>query len=289
MARAVMIDGAHVPPEQATVSVFDRGFLYGDSVFETIRTYGGRPFEIDSHLARLVRSAEGVFIDLPVSTAVLAGEVQEAIRVAGNAESYVRVMLTRGASELGIDPSLSVRSLRVIIAAPLVPPPPEAYDHGIGAVTFATRRVADGTAVAGAKIGNYLVSVLAMRAARATGAAEALVVDSEGRIVEGATSNVFFVERGALVTPPEEAGILPGITRRIVLDVARYLGIGVALRAPRVDEVFEEVFISSSIRELLAVVRLDGAPVGSGAPGPVFRRILAAFRTRVRDMLPPSG
>jgi branched-chain amino acid aminotransferase len=282
MGRAVMIDGSRVPLEQATVSVFDRGFLYGDSVFETIRTYGGRPFELDRHLSRLARSSGAVFIDLPVSTEVLAREIGECIQAAGNAESYVRVMLTRGSGELGIDPALSAGALRVIIVAPLQPPPEEAYNAGIGAVTFATRRVADGTAVAGAKIGNYLVSVLGMRAARARGAAEALIVDGDGRIVEGATSNVFFVERGALVTPPEDTGILPGITRGVVLDVARELGIGVTLRAPRVDEVFDEVFISSSIRELLSVVRLDGKPVGGGAPGPVFRRILAAFRDRVR-------
>src|SRR5690606_15659414 len=167
MTRQVMIDGRLVGEHAARVSVFDRGFLYGDSVFETIRTYGGRPFALDHHLQRLRRSAELVYIPLPVSEADLAREVDEAVRAAQNPESYVRVMVTRGQGELGLDPALAEVPLRVVIVGPLQPPPASAYDDGVGVVTFRTERPSDSTPAQGAKIGNYLVAVLAVRAARA--------------------------------------------------------------------------------------------------------------------------
>jgi branched-chain amino acid aminotransferase len=281
-----MIDGSVEPLERATVSVLDRGFLYGDSVFETLRTYGGVPYALDRHLERLEKSARLVHIDLPVSRVALGLEIAEAVRNAGCDECYVRVTITRGSGELGLDPSLAGKPLRVILVTPLVSPPEAAHADGISAITHAARRTGDGTALAGAKVGNYLVSILAVREAKTRGAAEALFVDGEGRIVEGATSNVFFVARGRLMTPPEESGILPGITRATVLEIAAQRGIDVEYRAPSVREMgsFEEVFITSSIRELLAVVRLDGVSVGSGTPGPVFKRLLAGFRDVVRPV-----
>jgi branched-chain amino acid aminotransferase len=280
----VVLDGQYCPPAEPTVSVFDRGFLYGDSVFETLRTYGGKPFGLDEHLRRLERSAELVFIPLPLSREELAREVLAAIAAAGNEESYVRLMITRGQGPLGLDPALADRPRRVIIVQPLVPPPAEQYEQGIGAISYRTERVADATSAQGAKIGNYLISVLAMREARGRGAAEALVVDGQGRLLEGASSNVFLVERGTLLTPPVEAGILAGITRAHLLQLAAGLGIPIELRAPRLDETAnaDELFISSSIRELLAVVRLDGTQIGSGRPGPVYQRLLAAFRAHTR-------
>jgi branched-chain amino acid aminotransferase len=283
MNQIAVVNGIVAPLAEATVSVLDRGFLYGDSVFETLRTYGGVPFALDRHLSRLERSAALAYIELPVSIPDLAREVHDAVQAAGNAESYVRVMLTRGRGELGLDPGLATETTRVVIVTPLAAPPPSVYEHGIAGVTFAARRSADGTDAAGAKIGNYLVSVLAMRKARAAGAAEALIVDGRGAVVEGATSNVFFVADGALVTPPEEDGILPGITRAVALDVARKLSIPVTFRSPQVEELdaFDEVFISSSIRELVAVVRIDGNAVADGAPGDVYRRLLEGFRLAV--------
>lgn len=284
MNRIAVVDGIIAPLAEAKVSVLDRGFLYGDSVFETLRTYGGVPFALDRHLSRLERSAALAYIELPVSIPELAREVHEAVETAGNAESYVRVMLTRGRGELGLDPGLATETTRVVIVTPLTAPPPSVYEHGIATVTFAARRSADGTDAAGAKIGNYLVSVLAMRKARGAGAAEALIVDGRGAVVEGATSNVFFVTGGALVTPPEEDGILPGITRAVALDVARTLSIPVTFRSPRVEELdaLDEVFISSSIRELVAVVRIDGKPVADGQPGAVYRKLLDGFRRHVQ-------
>lgn len=282
-----MIDGNLLEPEQATISVFDRGFLYGDAVFETIRTYGGMPFEIDQHLQRLEWSAGRVFIPLPVSLAVLRSEVYAAVDAAQNPESYIRVMVTRGRGAMGLDPSTTEHSVRVIIVDRLDPPPPEAYAQGIATITFKTQRFGDATAAAGAKVANYLVAVLAMREARAVGASEALITDHTGRIVEGSTSNVFAAHAGELVTPPESAGILPGITRRRVLEAAADLGIPVRYSA--FDQAslcdHDELFVCSSIRELLPVVRVDGRPVGGGAPGPITRALLAKFRENVaKDM-----
>ena len=280
----VMIDGRPMAPEAARVSVFDRGFLYGDSVFEALRTYAGRPFALERHLARLADSAARVFIELPVSLEQLGREVQSAIVGAGNTESYVRLTVTRGVGEtLGLDPGLSRHPARVIIVTPLTPPPPETYLEGVPVVSYRTERVTDGSAAAGAKVGNYLVAVLANREARAAGCYEALIVDGRGRVVEGATSNVFAVlDDGTLVTPPEQDGILLGITRETLLELADELKLAVRLQSLPLDELKHaaEVFVCSSIRELVPVVRIDGARIGSGSPGPHSLRLLAGFREK---------
>lgn len=281
-----MIDGNLHAPEDARVSVFDRGFLFGDSVFETIRTYDGKPFALDEHLARLVKSTERTFIPLPVTLDVLRREILETVTAAANPESYIRAILTRGSGPLGLDSSFEARPTRVVIVAPLVSPAPEAYAEGVGLVTYRTQRVAEATDAAGAKVGNYLVAILAMRAAREAGASEALIVDAGGRVVEGASSNVFAVVEGRLVTPPEDDGILLGITRRLVLEVAREKGLPIELRSLMVDEVYraDEVFVSSSIRELLPAVRVDDQTIGSGKPGAVTLELLQRFRQKVKTI-----
>ncbi|MEP7053132.1 MAG: aminotransferase class IV [Pseudomonadota bacterium] len=275
-----MIDGRIVPPEQAVVSVFDRGFLYGDSVFETLRSYQGRLFALDAHLERLQQSAARVLIPLPVSLQTLRAELLQAVRAQASAESYVRLTLTRGIGRtLGLDPELADKPLRVVLVTPLAQPAAELYERGIAAITFRAQRPSDAPGVADAKIGNYLLAVLAMRAARTAGAAEALIEDGHGCILEGATSNVFAVFRGTLVTPPHSAAILPGITRARVLELARdYLP--VEERALLKTELVQadEVFITSSIRELLPVVRIDGRAVGPGTPGPIALGLLQRFR-----------
>jgi branched-chain amino acid aminotransferase len=277
-----MIDGRFVAPEDATVSVFDRGFLYGDSVFETLRTYGGKPYKLDEHLERLQQSAGRVFISMPLSKPQLAAEVHAALERAGNTESYVRLMITRGQGELGLDPSRAEHPLRVSIVAELKPLPAELYARGISVISFKTRRASDHTGAEGAKIGNYLVAVLAMRAAKERSAAEALIVDQQGRVVEGASSNVFFVIDGQLCTPPVEAGILAGITRAGVLEAAEHLKLPTRFATPTVSEIqaADEVFVCSSLREVLPVVELDGVPIGDGRPGALTRRLHAEFRRR---------
>jgi branched-chain amino acid aminotransferase len=277
------------------VSVFDRGFLYGDSVFETLRTYGGRPFALIQHVDRLAQSARKVFIDLPVDAPTLCAEIAAAceqvrreqvqqgaaeLESARPTELYIRLMVTRGVGALGLDPGLATDPLRVLIVTRLSPPPPEVYEKGISVVSYRVARLADHTEASGAKLGNYLVAVLATRKAAAAHAKEALIVDGAERVLEGATSNVFWVQADELRTPGLDAGILDGITRQHVLQVAAQLGKKVRLETPTLSDLVaaREVFISSSVRELVPVVEVDGKRIGNGVPGPVTLELLAAFR-----------
>lgn len=282
VTRLASIDGVILPPEEAKVSVYDRGFLYGDSVFETIRTYAGEPFALDEHLARLERSAERVAMGLPLPRADFALEIRKAIRAARNPESTVRVMLTRGSGPLGLDPALATQQLRVVLVEPLHPYPAEVYRDGVKVITVRTRRATDEVAQ-GAKVSNYLASMMALRDAKAAGAHEALLLNAAGEVLEGTTSNVFALAGGALATPPEEAGILAGITRAHVMEVAGELGIPVQVKALPLDQLVaaEEVFITSSIREIVPVIQVDARIIGSGSPGRVTRTLHAAFRQKV--------
>jgi branched-chain amino acid aminotransferase len=281
--RVVVIDGVVTTPERATVSVYDRGFLYGDAVFEVLRTYGGRPFALGEHLARLHRSAEKVFIDLPVDEATLAREVSTGIAAAHNEESYLRLMITRGSGPLSLDPATATHPLRVLFVEPVVPPSREVYAHGVALASARTHRAVDATTAAGAKVTNYLPNLLALREAKRKGAQEVLVIDERDQVIEGATSNVFIVRGGRVATPPESAGILPGITRAHVMAAAAAAGIPCDERALSLDEVYaaDEVFITSSIREVVPVVRVDDRVVGTGSPGGVARALHGCFRQAV--------
>jgi branched-chain amino acid aminotransferase len=281
MTTLVSLDGTIVPPEDARVSVFDRGFLYGDSVFEALRTYNGVAFALGEHLMRLARSAKRALIEMPVPLEVFRREIQAVLAAANNTESYIRLLVTRGqGSALGLDPGLAHKPLRVVIVMEHKPLPDAMYERGVGVVTFKTQRAADFTPASGAKLSNYMVAVLAIEEARRAGAEEAIVLDAGGRVVEGTTSNVFLVRQGVLVTPPEEAGILMGITREKVLELARREGIAVEERSffPKELVAADEAFISSSIREIAPVVTVDGAPVGRGKPGPTTLKLLARLR-----------
>ena len=279
MSRVASIDGVLHAPEEARVSVYDRGFLYGDSVFETIRTYGGEPFALGEHLARLARSAAKIGFTLPIAAADLALEVRRAVRAARNDESYVRVTVTRGTGPLGLDPALARAPLRVILVEPFAPPPAALYRDGVRAVTTRVDRPAD--AAPGAKVGNYLASLLALQAAKAQGAHEAILLDARGDVLEGATSNVFFVHDGALLTPPEDAGILAGITRAQAIEVAGELGVPVRLITFSPTLPAQEAFLTSSLREMVPLAQVNERRFGDGLPGPITRAIHTAFRRRV--------
>ncbi len=281
--RVVSLDGVLAQPEQASVSVFDRGFLYGDAVFEVLRTYSGRPFSLQEHLARLRRSADKVFIPMPVDEATLGREVEAALAAAGNQESYVRIVLTRGSGPLSLDPDTASHPLRVILVEPVKPPARDLYARGIALAVVHGRRVTDDTAAVGAKVTNYLPNLLALREAKRKGAQEALFVDAQGHVLEGASSNVFVVAGGRVSTPPSAAGILPGITRVHALAAAAALGIPTEERTVPLDELLaaDEVFVTSSIRELLPVVRVDERVVGAGTPGAMTRALHRRFRENV--------
>lgn len=280
MGRAVSIDGVLTAPEEAKVSVYDRGFLYGDGVFETLRTYGGEPFALDEHLHRLEASARSIGVTLPVSLPVLGREVRSTLAAAGNPEGYARIMISRGQGPLGLDPALATAPLRVILAEPLVPLPSALYRDGVTTVTDRADRAAD--AAPGAKVTNYLASMLALARAREKGAHETLLLDGEGLILEGATSNFFLVVEGELLTPPK-GHILAGVTRAHVLEIASKEGFPARYGAIGKGDLREanEAFLTSSLREILPVIRVDDVLIGTGRPGPVARKLHGAFRRAV--------
>jgi branched-chain amino acid aminotransferase len=293
MPTVVNLDGVLVTPEQARVSVFDRGFLYGDSVYEVIRTYGGRTFEEPAHLGRLRHSAERIGLSPKWDAARTSREIARTLEAARGGdrpdpeaapwnagERYVRVVMTRGAGEIGLDPALAVDPVALVIAQPLHGPPARAYRDGVTAAIVGVRRAAPEAIDPSAKTGAHLPNVLAVKEARDAGAYEALLLDGRGFVTEGSSSNVFAVSGGVLRTPPLAAGILEGVTRGVVLRVARELGIAVAEAALRPEDLegAEEVFITSTIREIVSVIRLGDRAVGSGRPGPVTRRLHAQFR-----------
>jgi branched-chain amino acid aminotransferase len=276
------IDGALFPPDQARISVFDRGFLYGDSAFEAMRTYAKRSFRERDHLERLQRSCDRLRITLPISLDELSRRVARAIENSALPECYIRIVVTRGSGPMGLDLTLASAPSVVVYALPLNLPDARMYREGIAVHLVHTVRSTDGGPAAGAKTSNYLASMLALDDAKRRGASEAIIVDAQGHVVEGTTSNIFLVRDGALYTPPVEAGILEGITRRTVFELAASRGMPcreVELRAADLHAA-TEVFITSSIREIVPVVRVDDVVIGDGAPGASTLELLDAYRAR---------
>ena len=281
----VSIDGQVVDSGAARVSVFDRGFLYGDSVFEVFRTYSGVPFGQREHLERLQRSADRLMISMPVSLETLSSEVAATLDAAGEGEWYVRVVITRGMGPLTYDPTTATQSLRVVIVAPVTVPPAERYERGIAVVTLHASRPTDDERAAGAKASNYLANLLAVYEANQKGAQEALMLGRSGQILEGASSNIFIVKDGTLRTPEPQPGILIGITRATVLAAAAAEGMPVDEAEIRPEDLYaaDEAFLTSSIREVMPVVSADGQTIGSGAPGSVTKRLHRAYLQAVAE------
>lgn len=291
MGTLLNVEGRLVPPEQAFVPVLDRGFLYGDSVYEVVRTYAGRVFELGRHLRRMETSASRIGLVLPPRERI-ESELFRTIEAAGNAESYARIIVTRGEGRFGLAPHLAEGLNRLVyLVRPLEPPAPEQYDRGLEMAVTRIRRNPPQALDPALKTGNYLNSVLALGESHAAGADDALMLDIHGQVTEASTSNVFFVERGAVVTAPLALGMLDGVTRALVIDVARGEGFQVR-EEPRGIEALaaaDEAFVTSSLREVMAatsLVLLDGEKpdrrvIAGGKPGPITRRLHAAFRRYV--------
>jgi len=276
----VSIDGLIQDEAEAVIPVTDRGFLYGDSVYEVVRTYRGKPFALAEHLERLEQSAASLDITLHDGLEPITRDLIATLAAAGHAESYVRVIITRGSGPIGLDPGLADHPRRVVIVAPFKPLPAVWYQEGVAIHLVATGRSGAHPLLAGAKSGNYLVNVLALGAARAQGAHEAILLDQDEHVTEGASSNLFLVADGQLHTPPLSAGILEGITRHKVCELASAAGFGVQERVIHRRELdsADEIFLTSTLREILPVQRVDGQPVGDQCPGPVSRRLMEDYR-----------
>jgi len=272
-----------VDPADAKISVFDRGFLYGDSVYETMRTAGGWPLELDRHLRRLRRSGDGIGLTIPFSDEHLADAVARTHAASGNDESYVRLVVTRGSGPVAIDPRHGEHPLMVVLVKPLELPAAEEYVHGISAVIVGITKNAGTSLDPTIKSGNYLNNILALRQAIAQGGQDAIMCSPEGAVSEGATSNVFMVAGGQLETPHLRTGLLPGITRQAIFDLAEALGLSVGETRMSPDHLrsAQEVFLTSSVRGIMPVTQLDGVVVGTGEAGPLTVRLQAAYRDYV--------
>jgi branched-chain amino acid aminotransferase len=277
--------GEIVDREHATVSVLDRGFLYGDSVFEAFRTYRGVPLFLPEHLERLAASCAAVAMPFPpareIADATLATIAAAEAADPAHGDSYVRVIVSRGEGEIGLDPALAEgsgpRLVVLVMTAKL--PSRELYAEGAKLEIVGSRRSPRHAMDPKVKSSNYLNNVLALAEARKTGAYEAVMLDREGRILEGSTSNVFLARGGTLITPALEVGILEGITRRHVLELARVAGITVTEARPLPEdlETADEAFITSSIRGVLPMTRVGEHILSGGRPGPLTRRVMALY------------
>ena len=280
------IDGGIVPLEEARIPVTDRGFLFADSVFDTVRTYDGRPFLLGDHLDRLRRSAHTLALPIPWPDAVLVGHVEATLAARGfPGEAAVRIMVTRGDGGSGLALPEPTRPRLVILCRPAPVVPAALQSAGISLVRPGGTQKA--SAVPGhVKSGAYLPNVLALHGGRARGGFEALLRGDDGSWREATTSNLFAVRAGTVITPGEDAGILIGITRALVLAQCAALGLPVTIRSlwDADLDAADELFITSSMKEVLGVATLNGAPVGAGRPGPITVRLQAAFRSAVRAL-----
>jgi branched-chain amino acid aminotransferase len=286
MSVRVFLDGRVCLPEQARVSVFDRGFLYGDSVYETIGTVAGRLFALDEHLDRLERSAQRIGLRVP-PRAEIERAILTTLEAAANAESRVRVMVTRGSGQLGrpdLDPAAADQPRLVVIVSPLGAPTPEMLAEGVSVAVVSVQRNNPRAMDPAVKSGNYLNNVLALGEARRAGAYEAILCADDGSVAEGASSNVFVVRAGAVRTPALEVGILDGITRSKVIALCGAHGIPVEQGrvTPAELRAADEAFITSATRGVLPVTRVDGRAVADGAPGPVTRRLIRLYDALTR-------
>lgn len=277
------INGNIAPAADARVSVLDNGFTFGDSVYETLRTYGGRPLALDRHLRRLRASASRIAVALPLTDEVLTARLDALLEAGGNAESYIRMIVTRGVGDISYNFDRVQGPTVVMAVKPYAPLAPGDYENGVQAALVSVRRNAADALDPAIKSCNLLNNILAMREAQSRGAMEAILLNHRGEVAEGAGSNIFLVRQGAVVTPPLSAGILAGITREILMEVAAGAGHPVREQTLVAGDLFaaDELFFTSTLKELAPIRAIDTSAVGDGKPGPITKSLLAAYRAAV--------
>ena len=285
MPRIVAMNGRLVPESEATVSVFDHGLLYGDGVFEGMRAYGGRVFRLAEHLERLWHSARAIALEIPVTREALARTVDETVAANGQPDGYVRLVVTRGAGTLGLDPNRTSHPQVIVIVDTIALYPREHYERGLRIVTAATQRTHPAALSPRIKSLNYLNNIMAKLEGMQAGCVEALMLNHKGEVAECTADNVFAVRRGAVVTPPPDAGILEGITRGAVMELALAAGIDCRETTLTRHDLYtaDEVFITGTAAEVVPVVEIDGRKIGTGVPGPVTKRLASDFHRLVRS------
>jgi branched-chain amino acid aminotransferase len=279
----VYVNGKFVPKDKASVSVFDHGFLYGDGIYETLRAYHGKLFLLSKHLSRLKHSADAISLTLPLPIDKIGEALYETLNVNKFREAYVRIHLSRGRGEIGLDPALCAAPAMIIISQPFKDYPTEFYENGVPIAVVSVRRNHPLAVSPVIKSTNFLNNILAKIESLKTGAYEGIMLNTEGYVAEGTISNIFIVKQGVLFTPDLDTGILEGVTRNLVLHLARKARIPTKEIKIKPHDLAsaDECFITNTTVEVLPVTRVDGNVVGNGKPGPVTATLREAYQREV--------
>ncbi|MFP6659819.1 MAG: branched-chain-amino-acid transaminase [Pirellulales bacterium] len=284
MALRVFINGEFFDKEDAKISVYDHGLLYGDGVFEGIRSYGGKIFRLDHHLERLWSSAKAICLDIPLDHATLARSCYETLEVNEIKDGYIRLIVTRGEGTLGLDPDKCSNPQVIVIADYVALYPDEFYTNGLEIVTVSTIRNHPAALNPRIKSLNYLNNILAKIEGKQAGCIEALMLNHKGEVAECTSDNIFLVREGKLLTPHCDAGVLEGVTRQAVIELAAEAGISVMRVALTPHDVYiaDECFLTGTAAEVIPVVKVDSRTIGSGKPGPLTVDLQQRFRKLTR-------
>ena len=284
MSRQVWINGQLYSPEDAKVSVFDHGLLYGDGVFEGLRSYGGKVFRLREHVVRLFESARAIWLEIPLTQQALCDAIDQMVKTNEIDDGYIRVVVTRGAGTLGLDPRKCKDPQIIIIADAIALYPSEYYENGLEIITVSVSRNHPAALSPRIKSLNYLNNILAKIEGLQSGCIEALMLNHKGEIAECTGDNIFLVKQGELRTPPLDAGILAGITREAVSEIAEGVGIDVRRVALTKHDVYtaDEVFLTGTAAEVVPVVKVDSRCIGNGKPGPITCDLKERFQALAR-------
>ena len=280
MSRNIYLDGEIVPEDQAQISVFDHGYLYGDGIFEGIRAYNGRVFMLDQHIKRLYQSAKTIMLDIPLNKKEMETAILKTIRANDLQDAYIRVVVSRGVGDLGLDPRKCPEPTIVIIASAIQLYPEELYETGLKLVTVPTRRNGPEMVNPRIKSLNYLNNIMARIEANQQGAPEAIILNSDGYVAECTGDNIFIIEENKLYTPPKYAGILKGTKREVVLEIAAEMGLETKEELFTRHDLFnaEECFLSGTAAEVIPVVEVDSRTIADGSVGQRTKELIARFR-----------
>ena len=296
MAATVNVNGRVSDQEHASISIFDHGFLYGEGVYETLRTYHGQPFLFDRHMRRLRNSAGMLALSIPLTDQQVDDRFRETMRVAGlgggaDREAYIRILVTRGIGELTYDPAATPIPSIVVIVKPNVDPPRDVFERGVKVAIVGVVRNHPGTVNPLIKSNSLLNNALAMQEALRHGAFEGVMRNYKGELAECTQSNLFVVRDGAALTPPIDAGLLPGITREFLFEVGAEAGVPVREAVLKDADLLgaDESFLTSTTREVVPIVQVDDRKIGTGAPGPITRALLEGYRRKAQALTERSA
>lgn len=285
MALKVYINGTLYDKDDAKISVYDHGLLYGDGVFEGIRSYGGKAFRLQEHLDRLWYSAKAIWLEIPMTKEQLGRDIDRMLKTNGIEDGYIRVVVTRGCGTLGLDPNRCSNPQVIIIADSISLYPKELYEKGLTIVTVSTMRNHPAALSPRVKSLNYLNNILAKIEGLQAGCIEALMLNHKGEVAECTGDNIFLVRNGRVLTPPNEAGILEGITREVVMTLAREAGYEMIESPLTKHDVYiaDECFLTGSAAEVVPVVKVDSRTIGDGVPGPITCELIQRFHKLTRS------